>query len=75
MQRLLEIAGLNVRFATPEGDGTATLALNLDGLVFESEGDYTFTLAIDGHEMRRETFRVQTRPGPPAAEFRTGVYL
>jgi len=63
------------RFATPEGDGTATLALNLDGLVFESEGDYTFTLAIDGRELRRETFRVQTRPGPPPAEFRTGVYL
>jgi len=74
-RRFGEGTAFEARFATPEGDGTATLALNLDGLVFESEGDYMFTLAIDGHEMRRETFRVQTRPGPPSAEFRTGVYL
>jgi len=63
------------RFATPEGEGTATLALNLDGLVFEAEGTYTLVLGVDGNEVRREPFRVQTRPEPPAAEFRTGVYL
>ena len=34
------------RFA-PDGDGTATLALNLDGLVFDTEGDHTIVLAID----------------------------
>jgi Family of unknown function (DUF6941) len=63
------------RFATPDGEGTATLALNLDGLLFESEGTYTLVLAVDGNEFRREPFRVQTRPEPPASEFRTGVYL
>jgi hypothetical protein len=63
------------RFHTPDGEGSATLALNLDGLIFESEGEYTFVLAIDGRELRREAFRVQTRPEPPAAAFRTGVYL
>lgn len=63
------------RFATPDGEGTATLALNLDGLLFESEGTYTLVLGVDGNEFRREPFRVQTRPEPPASEFRTGVYL
>jgi hypothetical protein len=63
------------RFATPEGEGTATLALNLDGLVFESEGTYTLVLGVDGNEVGREPFRVQTRPEPPPSEFRTGVYL
>ena len=63
------------QFATPQGEGTATLALNLDGLIFETEGDYTFVLGIDGGEVRRESFRVQTRPEPPAADLGTGVYL
>ena len=63
------------RFATPDGEGTATLALNLDGLIFGTEGDYVFVLGLDGREVRREAFRVQTRPEPPASEFRTGVYL
>jgi Family of unknown function (DUF6941) len=74
-RRFGEGTAFEARFATPEGEGTATLALNLDGLVFESEGAYTFVLGIDGHEMRREGFRVQTRPEAPASEFRTGVYL
>jgi hypothetical protein len=62
-------------FASPEGDGTATLALNLDGLMFETEGTHQFVLGIDGAEAVRLPFRVQTRPEPPASEFRTGVYL
>jgi len=62
-------------FASPEGDGTATLALNLDGLVFDGEGTHAFVLGIDGREAVRLPFRVQTRPEPPATEFRTGVYL
>jgi hypothetical protein len=62
-------------FASPEGDGTATLALNLDGLMFESEGTHVFVLGIDGQEAVRLPFRVQTRPGPASNEFRTGVYL
>jgi hypothetical protein len=66
---------LQARFATPRGDGSAQLALNLDGLVFEAEGEHTFVLAIDDRESARLPFRVQTAPEPPPAEVRTGVYL
>src|SRR5512132_2577795 len=69
-QRFGDGTAFEAGFATPEGEGTATLALNLDGLVFEAEGVYTFVLAIDGQEVRREPFTVQTRAQPPAAEFR-----
>ena len=62
-------------FASPEGEGTATLALNLDGLVFETEGAHTIVLGIDGDEVVRLPFRVQTRPEQPPSEVRTGVYL
>ena len=62
-------------FASPDGEGTATLALNLDGLVFEAEGTHAFVLGIDGSEAVRLPFTVQTRPEPPTREFRTGVYL
>ncbi len=70
-----EGTAFEARFATPDGEGTATLAINLDGLVFDAEGTHTFVFGIDGREIRREAFRVQTRPEPPASEFRTGVYL
>jgi hypothetical protein len=43
--------------------------------VFEREGDHAFVLAIDGQERSRLSFRVQTKPEPPASEVRTGVYL
>jgi hypothetical protein len=66
---------LRATFSSPAGEGTATLALNLDGIVFETEGDHTFVLAIDGSEATRLPFRVQTTPEPPVSEFRTGVYL
>jgi hypothetical protein len=66
---------LEAKFQTPPGDGTATLALNLDGLVFEAVGAYAFVLGVDGNEMLRLSFRVQTQPEPPAQEVRTGVYL
>jgi hypothetical protein len=68
-------ATVEAAFATPPGDGTATLALNLDGVVFEHEGDHAFVLAIDGQERARLSFRVQTTPDQPASEVRTGVYL
>ena len=68
-------ATVDAGFATPPGDGSATLALNLDGLVFEREGDHAFVLAIDGQERARLPFRVQTKPEQPPSEIRTGVYL
>jgi hypothetical protein len=66
---------LEAPFTTPSGDGSATLALNLDGLVFQAEGAYEFVVSVDGLERARLRFRVQTTPEPPAAEYRTGVYL
>ena len=66
---------LEASFTSPNGPGTATLALNLDGLVFETGGEHTFVLAIDGAERTRLQFRVQTTPEPPVTEHRTGVYL
>jgi hypothetical protein len=70
-----ERTGLEARFSTPPGDGTATLAMNLDGLVFETEGAYAFVLSVDDRETVRLPFRVQTKPEPPAEEVRAGVYL
>jgi hypothetical protein len=66
---------LEAAFTSPGGDGTATLALNLDGLVFGTTGEHTFVVSIDGREVARLSFRVQTSPEPPAAEYRSGVYL
>ncbi len=66
---------LEATFTSPDGDGTATLALNLDGLVFGVAGEHTFVMAVDGREVARLSFRVQTNPAPPSAEYRTGVYL
>jgi len=43
--------------------------------VFETGGEHTFVLAIDGAERTRLPFRVQTTPEPPVTEHRTGVYL
>jgi hypothetical protein len=67
--------GLDATFATPPGDGTATLALNLDGLVFEGEGQHSLMIAVDGTERARLPFRVQTRAEAPPAEYGTGLYL
>jgi hypothetical protein len=66
---------LQATFTSPSGQGTATLALNLDGIVFEAEGEHTFVVTIDGAPVMRLPFRVQTTPEPPVSEFRTGVYL
>jgi len=66
---------LEATFQAPAGEGTTTLALNLDGLVFDTQGSYAFVLGVDDHETTRLAFRVQTQPEPPAAEVRTGVYL
>jgi hypothetical protein len=70
-----ERGALEAAFTSPDGDGTATLALNLDGLVFGVAGEHTFVVSVDGREVARLAFRVQTTAPPPAAEYRTGVYL
>jgi hypothetical protein len=67
--------GLDASFSTPPGEGSATLALNLDGLVFQREGEHVFALSVDGDERVRLPFRVQSAPEPAPTEYRTGVYL
>lgn len=72
-----ELLELEAPFAVRGGpdEASATFALNFDGLVFDEPGTYTFVLAVDGRESRRVSFRVQTHPAPPAAEYRAGGYL
>jgi hypothetical protein len=66
---------LELPFTAPASGGTATLALNLDGLVFQGAGQHAFVVAVDGRELSRLPFQVQTTPAPPATDYRTGVYL
>ena len=67
---------LQAGFATPPGQGSATLALNLDGLVFEAEGEHTFVLAVDERESVRLSFVVQAAPAPaPPTETGSTGYL
>jgi hypothetical protein len=71
---------LEAAFGTPPGEGTATLALNLDGLVFQLEGDHAFVLQVDGNERARLPFRVQVASGQaapdrPTTDYGTGMYL
>jgi Family of unknown function (DUF6941) len=66
---------LEATFAAPDGEGTTTLALNLDGLVFSREGPHAFAIAIDGRELTRLAFSVHGQGEPSQPEFGTGVYL
>ena len=66
---------LQAGFATPPGDGSATLALNLDGLVFEGEGEHTFVVAIDDREAVRLAFVVQAAAAPATTETAATGYL
>ncbi len=72
-----EIHELSAPFevATDGGEGTATFALNVDGLTFEEPGAYTFVLRIDGEDVKRLRFRVQAPPAPPPTEYRGGAYI
>src|SRR5438093_13125793 len=56
---------LEASFASPNGPGTAPLALNLDGLVFGTEGEHTSGLAIRGTVPTRLGFRIHAAPDPP----------
>ncbi|HYJ61266.1 MAG TPA: hypothetical protein VE032_07380 [Actinomycetota bacterium] len=66
---------LRAGFATPAGDGTATLALNLDGLTFETGGEHTFVLTVDEDATTRLSFHVQAASEAPTSEIRTVGYL
>jgi hypothetical protein len=71
-----DIATIQAPFDVPgPGERTATFAMNLDGIVFEHEGSYSFAIGVDGLEGARLGFDVQTRPGPTTTEYRGGVYL
>ena len=52
--------------AAPDGldETVVPLALNLDGLLFEEPGNYSFELSIDGGEPERLTFKVDLASEP-----------
>jgi hypothetical protein len=56
-------------------EGTVAIALNVDGLVFEAAGTYTFVLAVDGSDRKRLPFGVQTTPARESEGYQGGVYL
>jgi len=57
------------------GERTATIAINLDGLVFDREGSHTIVVSVDGLEASRLSFRVQRTAAPPTADYGGGAYL
>ncbi len=72
-----ELQELDAPFSVGAGSGagTATFALNFDGLVFPEPGAYTFLIRVDGQEGKRLPFRVQRPPAPAPAEVSSGGYL
>ncbi len=73
-----EVRTLEAQFGVgPPGEleGTVAIALNVDGLVFETAGTYTFVLAVDGSDLKRLPFGVQTTPAPTSEGYQGGVYL
>ncbi|GIV00667.1 MAG: hypothetical protein KatS3mg014_2282 [Actinomycetota bacterium] len=70
-----EVRELTAPFEVRGSPGSATFALNFDGLVFEEPGTYAFVIEVDGAERKRLAFRVQRQPAPAPAEVSTGGYL
>ncbi len=70
-----EVRELAAPFEVRGSPGSATFALNFDGLVFEAPGGYAFSIEVDGVERKRLAFRVQRQPAPEPAEVRSGGYL
>lgn len=70
-----EVRELTAPFEVRGSPGSATFALNFDGLVFEAPGTYAFAIEVDGAERKRLAFRVQRQPAPAPAEVSTGGYL
>lgn len=71
-----ELRAIQIPFdARGTGERTVTIALNLDGLVFDAEGAHTLGVEVGGLALGEATFLVQ-RGGTPAPPDRpTGVYL
>lgn len=70
-----EVRELAAPFEVRGSPGSATFALNFDGLIFGEPGNYTFVIDVDGREGKRLPFRVQGQPVPPPAEVSSGGYL
>ena len=71
-----DIRTLQAPFDVPgSGERTATFALNLDGLVFERAGGYTFVVSVDGEERARLPFAVAMGGAgqPPGDQTGTGT--
>jgi hypothetical protein len=47
----------------PGDEQVVTIAINIDGLVFERAGGYSFVIAVDGQEAKRLRFRVNLLAG------------
>jgi hypothetical protein len=60
-------------------DVMVSMALNLDGIVLDREGDFSFVVAVNGEETDRLSFKVDTavqgEPGSPQPPATTGGYL
>ena len=50
-----------------DDDQAVTLAINLDGLVFERAGTYSVVIEIDDEVAKRLRFRVNLMAGPPVS--------
>lgn len=49
----------------PGDDQVIAMTFNFNGLSFESEGDYTFVLAVDGTELERIGFKLVVMQSAP----------
>ncbi len=60
----------------PEGDEQLVpLAINLNGMMFQREGEYRFVVSVDGDDLKALRFAVQPRPSEPPAATGGGGYL
>lgn len=71
-----ELRAIQIPFeARGTGERTVTIALNLDGLVFDAEGAHTLGVEVGGLALGEATFLVQRGSTPPPSDRPTGVYL
>jgi len=52
----------------PGDSQVVPLAMNLDGMVFETAGSFSFVISIDGTEVKRLPLRMVEKPRPNPAE-------
>ena len=71
-----ELRAIQIPFeARGSGERTVTIALNLDGLVFDAEGAHTLGVEVGGLALGEATFVVHRSSGAAAPDHGTGIYL